>query len=502
MPVKKNFYKKASSGKKVLKQTIRPTHNRAKSVDLDEHDDDQEESTPFFPVSMNQGRAKSDKSDNSAKPPSEPTDDSPGASPDEEIAKITEMIKQASARIQQLEEEKFRQQEEAAKAQVTEVEEFDGVDDDEETELLKEQIDYYRAQNQKLKKELKTLRTEFEKEKESLKKDVNRIKKEVNRPAPVEENKFFSFTDDLKEAVKAIESLTDPDFKPVANEVVIKADEAPSGDEPVKTQLTQVTPNQTPQQPIQTVDTQKSETAPAPAQAPQAQPVDAAPAPPAAAEADDEAKKEKKSKEKKLLVTGVTALLVLVGGGVVSYALTATPQVDSRLVEEYMANNENSQVLGAQSPRAQVPDGIIADKNSDALYDETEWANHSDQVMGVRINYPANVTERLHTSNSITFMRRDSYIFKITKVQTDLDLESYWEANQDRGVSYVASDSELGTRPALYLELAEVVSHPGDRYLVAHDGAIFDIWFATDPTVFGEDDVRRAKDMIEKIRFI
>lgn len=501
MPTSKNFYRKADARKKVLKQTIRPTYAKRVPMEVVDEDDEQVQEAPFFPVtSITGSRSRVSPRIQEVTKPLDARNTSKAddiSTTDNEISRISEMITQASTRLKELEEQKRMEEEARLQAPPDEeIDDFNGPDEDEEREMLREQIEHYRAQNQRLKSELKQLKAEFDKERETLKKDINRIRKDVDRPQPVGDNKFFSFTDELKEAIKAIETLKDPDFKPIATEVVIKADEVPPVTQP--SQLTQVSTQ--PAHVIGTFDQSQISVNPQAATnpgQPTSEPIaQAAPKPEPTPE-----QKQKKVKEKKLLATGVTVLVVLFGGGVLSYMLTSTPKVDSRLVEEYLENN-STQVLGAQSPTAHVPDGIVADKNSDAAYDATEWAKYEDVVMGIRLNYPANVTERLHTSNSITFMRKDSYIFKITKHKTDLDLASYWEQNKDKGIAYTAEPAKLSNREALYLQLQEIVQYPGDRYLIEYNDAIYDVWFATDPQVFGADDIQRAKDMVDSVQFI
>lgn len=499
MATRRSFYKKSQRRKKPLRQVIRPTYAKSAAPETDvEEQEIQTQSPEFFPVKSTSTRAKSTIDAVGArvltKPatkysydaePDEDEDDQveveSKSDPSDEISRISQMIKQASAKLAQLEEQKRIQEEEAARSRHDEVEEFDGMDDDEEKEMLREQLEQYRMANNRLKKEMTSLKTEFEEEKSKLERDIHKLRNETGKFKPVADNKLFSFSTELSEAIKAIDSLKDPNFTPVASEVVIKADELPP--EP-KTIL---------------LDVDKPVVA---TPAPVATPTVVEPEKPKPeAAATEVAPDNKKSKEKKLLVTGVTVLVVMFGGGALSYALTSKPAVDGRLVEEYLENNP-TQVLGAQSPKASVPDGIVADKNSDAAYDETQWADYRDPVMGFSVRYPANVTERLHTSSSVTFMRKDSFIFKINRYTSDKSVAEYWESIKDKGVKYEAEEITFVGQPALKLELQEIVQYPGDRYLVMYDGVVYDIWFATDPGVYGADDVKRAKDMLDSFRII
>jgi len=501
---KRNFYKKKTGQKKVLRQTIRPTFKIKvpieDTLELEEDDSAVEESNPSEKAEFDDNTTSAIESKVADRPQKSHQDETvKHHSSDQTQAQINEihsMIEQASAKLLELQEKKKEQEALEAEAnEAEEIEEFNGVDnDEEELELIKEQLSYYQSQNKKLKKELSKIKEDFEKEKKLLEKKIKEVKTDVQQSNVVEDNKFFNFSKDLKEAVQAIESLNDPNFKPTVSQVVIKADEAPteetaSMEKPAEIVVPKkINIEMESEKKKETSDAQSKELEELRSQVQKT--------------IDKKSKKEKKNgKEKKLLMTGVGALVLLFGGGLVSYQFTSKPKVNEKLVNEYLEESTQSQVLGIES-QSKVPDGIVADKNSSADYDQTEWAEYESPVFGIRVNYPANVTERLHSSNSITFLRKDSYIFKITKYNTNDEIDEYWESIKDKGVAYKASETKFDNLPALSLEIQEEIDYPGNRYLVKYNGSIYDIWYATDSTKYSADDLLRVEKMLDDFNFI
>lgn len=534
---KRNFYQKATGQRKVLKQTIRPTYksvdfpadsvfgaennspDRPAEIDLEAlkkslYPSEPEEIVPAPittppPTEVVESKpvvAESSQPSQESQgfQSSVETQSQPPASQgiESEISEISNMIKQATQKLQELEEKKKQQQEaEAEAAKAEHVEEFNGVDSDqEEYELIKQQLAHSQRLNKKLKKEIEELKESFEKEKKSLEKSVRQLKTEMNQDEAIDNNKFFNFSKELQDAVKAIETLNDPNFKPEVSQVVIKADELP---ETQDTTLTQVEAK-----PIE-LNVPKKIQIDGPTETKASQPTN-----PELSPGVEQLKQEiqqkvdnvkskdaKPTKGKKLLMTGVGALVLMLSGGLVTFRLLAKPKVNEKLVDEYMQQANQSQVLGIES-QSHVPDGIVADKNSDASLDDTQWAEFESRVFGIRVQYPANVTERLHSANSITFLRKNSYLFKVTKYNTNQDIDEYWDSTKDKGVKYSAEETEFDHLPALYLKVEEDIDYPGDRYLVKYNGNIYDIWFAVDESKYGAEDIERATQMLESFMFI
>lgn len=541
--LKRNFYKRNTGRKHVLKQTIRPTYKKSDNNKTDEPNVSMMdfavlESEPSTEVNTDlpldseseKNMHTSDKSPPPNKPDSQPEKSQPQPqievefdepkidqsavsqntddSTQHEIEEISSIIEQAKKRLEELEEKK-RQQElaESQQAEVEVVEEFNGVDStDEEIELMKEQLEHTQSENRKLKHELELIKKDFENEKKSLEKTVKNLKSELHQTKPIQDNKFFDFSKELREAVSAIETLNDPNFKPESSQVVIRADELPAAESQSPSQPPEVTPadiKEPKKLRLELPIVNKTKTQEADKNQPD-EPASKTGADPKSEQPDDtpqtNASKKDKKKSKKLLMAGVTVLFILAGGGLVSYQLTSTPKVNESLVEEYMQESVESKVLGIES-QSKVPDGIVADKHSTASLDETKWAKYDDPIIGIRLDYPANVTERLHSSSSITFLRKDSYIFKLTYYTSDEELTDFWEKIKDKGVAYSSEEVLFKSKPALLLSLQEEIEYPGNRYLVKVNDKIFDIWFATPSEAYEADDIARVERMLKGVSF-
>ena len=66
-------------------------------------------------------------------------------------------------------------------------------------------------------------------------------------------------------------------------------------------------------------------------------------------------------------------------------------------------------------------------------------------------------------------------------------------------LQYKDSESTFKNNEALFLELEEASQFPGNRYLVKKEEVIYDIWYATKSEKFEEDDIKRAKYMLDSV---
>lgn len=414
----------------------------------------------------------------------------PNPSPaDPEIQHLQKLIQEASDKIQSIEEKKL----EAQKAQQTEpkeeVEAFNGVSSSEEADtIIRERLNHLQKENLKLKNQLELIHNDFKKEKQDLDKTIKTLKTELHRSAPIQENKFFSFSKELREAVKAIENISDVSIPSRGTQVVLESQPpttnmVETNSEPIKAQPKLITTSQTPpdQQPSTTTkDSQPPEN------------------PSLTPKSDDSPKPS--GKEKKLLITGVALLVVLMLGGILSFQLTARAKVNEKLVEEYL------QVQGAQSGEltqaSKTNNGITPDKQLELPYEETQWEVVEEPAVGVRVRYPANLTERLHSSNGITFMRKDSYIFKFLGVPSDKTIEEYWEERKESGVKYEANQIDFKNKPTLHLTPLEELEYPIEKYITKHKDMIYEFWFAAPSQKYSEADFKRIEDMKQSVTFL
>lgn len=473
----KHFYTHKDSTKRTLKRVIRPTYKR----DDDEMDDDE------LAVVKQTSRSKLAAADHS----------------DAEIMEINRLISQATERLKQIEVEKL----EAARQEEAELEddeqemEFNGADEVEEQLLLvNAELTKTRRENRKLQQRIEELEEELKHQEAKLTKAIASVSKEVAREeAPPPKPPIFSFSQELSEALKAIDTLSsDTDLGELEkkNSLTPTSLEEPELADKVVVSAPVVAPQQTNQE----APSLPAEHTPPPSQPPIAKPE---------SDKKDKPKKPhlqlslspKKKREKKLLVTATILLATLSLSSLGVYLVTKPAGVDDKLVAEYLENS-STKVLGEYDQLGVNKDGIVADKDADEPYEASKWSEYRDTFIGVKVDYPASVVERLHSTSTITFMRKDSYLMKVMQVPWNDSLEAYWEQNKNAGVAYLSESTEFKTYPALKLTAAEPMEYPTNRLLVKVGTKMFDILYAAESDKFSEDDFKRVATMLESIRFI
>lgn len=440
-----NFYKAGSGRRKTLKKTIRPTYKNKKD----------------FTEPRQVGSSASSAS--------------------QEVQQINELIQQATNRLKQIEEEEAQRAKlryEAASED--EPEEYDGMSDEQEQlKLLSEEIDNLRREHKKLHQELTDLKQEFVDGKKVLEKKVSQVKSEVVTETKVEKSKpTFSFSDELDKALKAIETMG-TDLSNL-DESFVQIDQPPP--EPT-TNLTETETKAA--VPLATLAKTEDVKTDKPTQAEEVQPT--------------KVEDPKKGKEKKLLMAAVTLFFILVAGGGVSYKLTSSPAVDPKLVDEYLSQVPEGQVMGMINTAKTSPSGIEGNKDAEVSYDQLEWDKYSNLSLGIEVSYPANAIERLQGSNSVTFLRKDSYIFKVQIIDSSLDLEDFWTTRQDPSVKTDTIAETFKDKPALHVIPLTPTEYPGERYLIKQANSIVEVWFALEGGGFTSDEAKMAQTMLESL---
>jgi hypothetical protein len=213
--------------------------------------------------------------------------------------------------------------------------------------------------------------------------------------------------------------------------------------------------------------------------------------------------KPKLTKKTKTIAAAATAVAIFTIG--ISLTLFGRkPAVDQALVDSYL--NADGTVAGASATaepdESNSPQVRKEFKNNDVSFADTDWQVFRDEFLGFQVRYPANVTDLLHTGNTITFLRHDGYIFKMQRIATDQPLKDYWEQAKANGLNYLLTPVELGPHEAYHLVLDEPVEYPGNRYLVQLTGHIADVWYATDSAKLSADDRQRVEYMVNSMRFL
>lgn len=507
-PSTRRFFK-VSSNKKTVLRPKRPIRRKTKAKPASPPADSQPSPLEFTPESPMTPRDTPASTPDFSPPPPQPKDDAvldTGAKQkpqDEDINELQRLIQSANDKLGRLEEERHKELEKKEQQIIHEdPEEYNGLSSDHEVDrLLEERLQRFERENTKLKHQLEVVKTDFETDKKKLETTIKNLKQELHRTTPIQDNKFFTISKEIREAVNAIEQLTKTDLPDDSSE--------PMPPIPVNPQAKTLTVNAPapekqadPKPPPKPESTQE---APSGASEETIPPHDKPEPSPSQPEKDEKKPKKSKLKEKKLLITGGAAIAVLTIGGLVSLRLASKPKVDQQLVENYL--NEQGQVAGIQSKdpslqssSSKANEGV--DKYAEVPFDQTEWEHFRDDIFGIQLEFPIGLVERMHNTSTITFLRKDSYIFRVQKTESALELEAYWEQNKSNSLNYISSPVELKGKPALYLKLEDQASYPGDRYLIKNGTSVYDIWLATPSDKFSVDDVKRAEHMLSSLTFL
>jgi hypothetical protein len=408
-----------------------------------------------------------------------------------QIQEIDRMIANASKRLEELAiagEETVMVKDEPIS--------YDGVSSEaEHLQLLHEELKNSQRKSMKMAHEIDLLKAEFDHEKTELEKTVRELRKELHRTAPIQDNKFFSLSKDLRDAVSAIEELT---HKP--QDVTVDLEEVAA--EPVKT--VEVMEEEKPPAALASEEEGDHESKKRIVQ----RNTENEELPKKTVKKEAEAEKPKKagSKKKKLLITGgVAVVLILILSGVITTQFMGEAKVDQSLVEEYLQAGGGT-VAGVQSAAGDGEGGTIAPQvdpaQAEVSIDATIWESYSDSTLGVQLQYPINASRVTKTDSNATFERKTGFIFRVQRVETDLKIKEYWEQIQATNLDYAVTETTFSGRDALHLKLEDEADFPGDRYLVKSGEVIFDVWYATPSDKFDADDIKRVQQMLNTLSFI
>jgi hypothetical protein len=130
------------------------------------------------------------------------------------------------------------------------------------------------------------------------------------------------------------------------------------------------------------------------------------------------------------------------------------------------------------------------------------WDAFKDPTIGVEVNYPKNAVNVVKTETSLTFLRKNGYIFKIQVYETALDVAEYWKSIKANSLNYKVKETTFREETALFLELEDIAEYPGDRYLVKRGDFVYDVWYATYSKTLSDDDVKRVEIMLNSFKFL
>jgi len=367
-----------------------------------------------------------------------------------------------------------------------EVEAFDGVSDlSEQKELYTEAIDYERKKKKVIEEQVKLLEIEHQKEKHVLEQEIRNLKNELHRTSPIQNNKFFSLSKDLRDAVADIEKIAAFEGIDLARAVV----------KPSEVKVVPLAADAIQQIPYQASSVPTPPPAPlVPTPAPAATPEEKKPD---VVKPPEQVEKKELPKQKMMITGAVATVLLLVVGSVAVSGFLKKPAVDPKIVNKYMTEQAAGQVQGATTGDANQQE--VDPSQSNVTFEESVWSEFKDVQFGVLLQYPKNAVKAIRTDSNITFIRKTGYLFKIQRIETSLTAEEYWKQIKATSLNYTSTADKFKNKPALKLELEDMTDYPGDRYLVKDGDFIYDIWYATPSNNFSKDDIQRTEKMLASL---
>ncbi len=373
------------------------------------------------------------------------------------------------------------------------IETFNGISDlKEQEELYDEAIDYERKKKKVYAEQIKELEAEKDKEKKALEQEIKALKQELHRTVPLQDNKFFSLSKELREAISDIERLATQGGVPIID--VPRS--SPVKEMPLSADAIAQVPFQTTSSVV--AQSQPAQTLlPTPQVTPEATKPNTITPPP-----------EKKTLSKtKLMITGTTAAVIIIGAsGIFANSMLSKPKIDQKMVDSYLS--QNGQVKGAattdqpQSATDTTATGEVDPSQADVSFEKSLWSDFKDSSFGVTLQYPKNAVKAIRTDSNITFIRKTGYLFKIQRIETSLTVDEYWKQIKATSLNYTSSTDTFKNKPALKLSLEDMADYPGDRYLVKEGDCIYDIWYATPSNSFTKDDILRVEKMLASLSIL
>lgn len=365
---------------------------------------------------------------------------------------------------------------------------FDGISDAKEArDLYDRALSYERSKSQSVEERIRAIQEENEREKRQLEAQIRELKRELHRTAPLHDTKFFSLTKELKTAIEDLERVMATSGTVAARTVT------PPREVPVSAEAF-VAPAQptvaAPKVVVQSVEQPVAKTVVSPAAAT-----------PASLQENDGNEKKGLAKNK-MLVTGVSAVVLLFVMSGVAGIFLSKPKVDEKIVAQYLPGG--GQVQGAQttaggpSPTPQAVDPSQQDVN----FEQAVWEDYKDMAFGIMLQYPKNAVKVIRTDSNVTFIRKTGYLFKVQRIETSYTVDDYWKQIKSTSLNYSASSEKFKGNVALKLTLEDMTDYPGDRYLVKMGGFIYDVWYATPSNNFTSDDIKLAEKMLASLSIV
>jgi hypothetical protein len=145
-----------------------------------------------------------------------------------------------------------------------------------------------------------------------------------------------------------------------------------------------------------------------------------------------------------------------------------------------------------------------AESYAELPFAATEWKSFSSTEFGVELDYPKNTSNIMYNSggSNVWFLRRNGFLLKFTKIETNIPLDAWWNANQ---TSYLTSTTRIAKTTfkgmsAYSVYSAQKTPTSGTSYFVQGNGSIFEVWVKDEPAT--TDDGKRLERMVETLKLI
>lgn len=201
-----------------------------------------------------------------------------------------------------------------------------------------------------------------------------------------------------------------------------------------------------------------------------------------------------------------TAVVILIlFSGLVAYKLKNADQ----LRESYMSKAKENVVQAGKAsnaPPAGFSDLPVEERYKEAYaevrYEDTIWTEYNDSDLGVKLKYPQNATYRVKPigSNNLWFLRKNGYLLKIERIDTEQTLEEM-AISVSGDISYKQESLEVKDNPTIHMILQETLPVMGNIYLVKVDATIYKVWYKTFVSGESPDDEQRLKTLLDTLEF-
>lgn len=209
------------------------------------------------------------------------------------------------------------------------------------------------------------------------------------------------------------------------------------------------------------------------------------------------------------LAVKAAIFLLILFSGFFAYKITNADKL--RTLYTTQAQTAISEASKNDNPAAEIPDGFVKQTPQqrhpeayvDLPFSDTQWEAYQAPDMGVKINYPKNISFRWRPvgSDYLWFLRKDGYLLKIEKIGGSQSLDSV-SANVSKGIKYKADNKTIRGLPTIHLTLQEEMPVKGNVYLVQFEGFIYKIWYRTFEPGENDDDAQRVNKMLESLDFV